>query len=251
MNVTIALSGAAIRGAFHLGVLQALDDLHVNISALSGASSGALIAASYASGVTPKEQLELFKSKAFRKSIQFNYFKNGIFKINENDTIHNALLPKKNFEELAIAVYVNTVDLREGKMHTISSGNIKTACLGSTAVTPLFEPIEHQGMLLADGGFMDNFPIKPLKQYNLPIIGVNAMPITAKQPQGIWNITKRSLFMLTQSHVVNQIEECDCYITSTKLTRYQLFKFKHIDELFALGYECGYEKLLSLISSSK
>ncbi len=246
MNVTITLSGAAVRGAFHLGVLQAIDDLHVNISALCGASSGALIAASYASGVSPKEQLELFKSQAFRKSIRFNFFKNGIFKINENDTIYDTLLPKKNFEELTVAVYVNTVDLREGKMHTINSGDIKTACLGSTAVAPLFEPIEHQGMLLVDGGFMDNFPIRPLKQHGLPIIGVNAMPITAKQPQGIWNITKRSLFMLTQSHVVNQIEQCDYYITSDKLARYSLFKFKYIDELFALGYECGYEKLYLL-----
>jgi NTE family protein len=245
MNVTITLSGAAVRGAFHLGVLQAIDDLHVNISALSGASIGG---ASYACGVTPKEQIELFKSSTFRQSIQFNYFRNGIFKIDELSPVYDALLPKTTFEELPTPVYVNTVDLREGVTHTINSGELKKACLASTALTPLFRPIEHQGMLLADGGFMDNFPITPLKQHQLPIIGVNAMPITAKRPQGIWKITKRSLFMLTQSHVVSQITECDHYITSEKLARYPLFKLHYIDELFELGYECGYNQISKLIT---
>ncbi|MEA2111560.1 MAG: patatin-like phospholipase family protein [Campylobacterota bacterium] len=248
MNIALSLSGGAVRGAFHLGVLQAFDDLHVNIKALSGSSIGALIAASYASGVSPKEQLELFKSKDFMDSIEFNYFKNGIYKINENHKIYDALLPCGAFEELCIPVHINCVDLNEGVLHVFNSGPLKPACLGSTALTPLFRPIEHEEMLLADGGFVDNFPVKPLKRYKLPIVGVNAMPVTVKKPKGIFKITKRSLFMLTQSHVINQIDNCDLYITSEQLAGYPLFKRDNIDELFALGYEIGMRKASDFIS---
>ncbi len=248
MNIALSLSGGAVRGAFHLGVLQALDELHVNIVALSGSSIGALISASYASGVSPKEQLELFKSNAFWESIEFNFFRNGIYRINENHEVYDALLPHKNFEALSIPVYISSVDLNEGVLHTMSSGSLKTACLGSSALTPLFRPIEHEGMLLSDGGFMDNLPITPLKQHNIPIIGVNTMPITAKKPQGIWKITKRSLFMLTQSHVLPQIDKCDLYITSSKLARYTLFKRENIDEIFTLGYEVGMQKISHFIN---
>lgn len=243
MKVSVSLSGGAARGAFHLGVLQALDDLHVNITALSGASIGALISASYASGVSPKKQLELFKSKAFKDSIQFNFFKNGIFKIDENNPVYDDLLPYKNFEELPIPVYVNAVDLNAGKMHTFNSGCIKSACLGSTALTPLFRPIPYQEMLLSDGGFMNNLPVTPLMQYGDLILGSNVMPIVTKKPQGIWKITKRSLFMLTQSNVVNHLDQCDIYITSEKLLRYKLFKIEHLDAMFALGYESAQEQL--------
>ncbi len=249
MNIALSLSGGAVRGAFHLGVLQAIDDLHVNIEALSGASIGALIAASYASGVSPKEQVELFKSKAFMKSITFNFFKNGMYKINENHEIYDIFLPYSHFELLPIALYISCVDLNEGVLHIVSSGRLKYACLGSVALTPLFRPIEHEGMFLSDGGFMDNFPIAPLKQHELPIFGVNVLPITAKKPQGIFKVARRSLFMLAQSHVVSQIDACDLYITSDKLTHYPLFKRENIDELFALGYEVSMEKISHFITA--
>jgi NTE family protein len=153
------------------------------------------------------------------------------------------LLPHKNFEELLIPVHINAVDLNAGKMHTFSSGCLIAACLGSTALTPLFRPIEHQGMLLSDGGFMNNLPTAPLKQYGDPILASNVMPIVAKEPQGILKITKRSLFMLTQSNVVNHLDQCDIYITSEKLLQYKLFKIENLDDMFALGYECAQAQL--------
>ncbi len=243
MDVSVCLSGGAARGAFHLGVLQALDELHVTIKALSGSSIGGVIALSYASGVTPKAQLELFKSNAFRQSIRFNFFKEGIFKIDMSRPIAHELLPIDRFEALHIPVYVTTVDLNAGQLHTLHSGDTHMAAVATTALTPLFRPLPHHDMLLVDGGFLDNFPLHPLNAYALPIVGSNAMPVTLKYPRGIRKIVKRALFMLSQSAVIEKIEQCDYYITSPQLAHYRLFNRDALDELFALGYVCGLEIL--------
>jgi len=241
MHVTLCLSGGAARGAFHLGVLQALDTLNVTVKALSGSSIGAVIALSYASGVSPKEQLALFKSAAFKRSIRFNYFKKGIFRIDTSAPIVNELLPVTSFEALNIPTYVTTVDLRDGVLHTLNSGDTHVAALASTALVPLFRPVLHQQMLLADGGFLNNFPLQPLQTYQLPIIGSNAMPVTPRQPQGIRDIFKRALFLLSQSAVIDKLQTCNYYITSPKLARYPLFRRNALDELFALGYTCTHK----------
>ncbi len=249
MDVTLCLSGGAARGAFHLGVLQAADDLHITIRAISGSSIGAAVGAAYAAGVTPKEQLEHFKSHDFKRSIRFNYFKNSLFRIDADAAIYDALLPKTTFEELDIALYITAVDLNSGTLQTLQSGSLKTAVMASTALTPLFQPIAYREMLLVDGGFLDNFPLHPLQRYQLPTVGVNTMPVTPKQPRGIWKISKRALFMLSQSAVLEKIDRCHCYITSAQLSRYRLFSLQDLDALFELGYRCGHEELSLFIAS--
>jgi NTE family protein len=49
-KIGIALSGGGARGLAHIGVLEVLDDLGVQIDAVSGTSMGSLVGAAYCSG---------------------------------------------------------------------------------------------------------------------------------------------------------------------------------------------------------
>ena len=60
-KVGLALSGGGAKGASHIGVLQALKEAGVDIFAISGTSSGSIVATLYASGYTPYQILKLFK----------------------------------------------------------------------------------------------------------------------------------------------------------------------------------------------
>ena len=60
----IALSGGGIRGIAHAGVLKALDENNIKIDAISGTSSGGLIASLYAMGYSPYYIYILFKRYA-------------------------------------------------------------------------------------------------------------------------------------------------------------------------------------------
>lgn len=62
-GIGLVLSGGGVRGIAHLGVLQALDELGIRPSVISGVSVGALIGALYASGQTPEQILNLAKKR--------------------------------------------------------------------------------------------------------------------------------------------------------------------------------------------
>lgn len=53
MRWGLALSGGALRGAAHIGVLSVLDEHNLRPAAVAGTSSGSLVAALYALGFTP------------------------------------------------------------------------------------------------------------------------------------------------------------------------------------------------------
>ena len=68
MNIGLALSGGGIKGAAHIGVIQALQEVGINANMVAGTSIGSIVAALYAMEYTPKEMVKLF-----------NYFSKLIF----------------------------------------------------------------------------------------------------------------------------------------------------------------------------
>lgn len=62
---TCLFGGGAIRGAAHVGVLNALKSLEIELTTLAGSSVGAMVAALYAVGYSPEELSEVFLSVNF------------------------------------------------------------------------------------------------------------------------------------------------------------------------------------------
>ena len=78
-SIGIVLSGGGARGAAHIGVLKALDEIGVNISAISGVSAGAVIGALYAAGIAPEKILEELKEQSFFGIKDIVWMKSGLF----------------------------------------------------------------------------------------------------------------------------------------------------------------------------
>jgi len=237
MKISLVLSGGAARGAFHLGAISALQELGYEIKAVSGSSIGAIIAMSLAAGVSPKKQLEIFKSKAFRKTFKFNGLKKGILKIDEKEKVLKELIPLVNIEDAPIDVHITTIDLESGEVVRFNKGKAIPLCIASSSVVPLFKPIFYDKYALVDGGIMDNLPVRTLKQYGLPIIAIDLHPKQRGFKNSLWGIVKRTIFLMWRASVQSQIKECDYYITNQSLEKYSLFSFKKLDELYTLGYE--------------
>ncbi len=64
MKLGLCLSGGGIKGASHVGVLQALEDENIKIDYISGTSSGSIVATLYAIGYKPSEIYDFFKQYA-------------------------------------------------------------------------------------------------------------------------------------------------------------------------------------------
>ena len=79
MKIALVLSGGAVRGVAHIGVIKALEDLGFEISAISGVSAGALVGAFYCAGYTPEDMLKIVKSKQWLRYIKPKLPKLGFF----------------------------------------------------------------------------------------------------------------------------------------------------------------------------
>ena len=58
-NIGICLSGGGARGIAHIGVLQALEENGIVPRYVSGSSAGSIIGVLYASGISPKDILDI------------------------------------------------------------------------------------------------------------------------------------------------------------------------------------------------
>ena len=79
-KVCLVLSGGGARGAAHIGVLKALEALHVPIDCITGTSMGSLVGGAYASGMSTADMQRLvagistdllFKEKPPRQDQKF------------------------------------------------------------------------------------------------------------------------------------------------------------------------------------
>ncbi len=238
MQISLSLSGGAARGAYHLGVLHCLDEMHIEVKALCGVSIGAVIGASYASGVTPKRQLEIFQSKEFKNVFSFNWFRGSLFNVDYCADIFKELIPKEKIEELPIPLWISVFDITHAKGLLFEKGDIKELCLASSALTPVFRPVLQNDALYADGGFVNNLVVDPLKNLPYKILGVNLHPIERNYHQdGFLSIAKRIAFLSMFSAVAQSENMCDILLASPKLRDYSIFSLSKLDEIFELGYE--------------
>ena len=258
MTVSLCLSGGGARGAFELGVLQYLDENNVTINNISASSIGSIIACSYASGVKPKEILEIFKKPELQSSIKFNLtniFSGGVFSIDLNTPIINKLLPIKNLEDIPINIYICIYDMKSKKIEYINEGNVKDVCLCSVSLIPVFKAIKMKNKTLIDGGLKDNLPITPLLKFEDKILSVDLFPKKDnstkeyKNKKFNFNPIKALQRYVFKDMIINQkisIEKSDYYLTNEKLRNKKVLSFKDLDENFYLGYEtaCEYFKAI-------
>lgn len=248
MKVSLALSGGAARGAFHLGVIEALQEIGMSIEAISGTSIGSVVAVGFGCGMSPKEMLHFFKSKEFQKTIHFNYFKRGILRIDDEAPILKAFAPIENLEDLNIPTFLTCADLLSGKIVRFSSGKTIPLAIASSALIPLFKPIRYEEYLFVDGGFMDNLPISPLEDFSYPILSVDLHPLLPSAERNFFTLLKRSLFLSFIASTQAQKSKSALYITSSKLPSFGLFGFGELEECFKLGYDTAHEKALTFLS---
>jgi NTE family protein len=235
-GISLVLSGGASRGAFHLGVLQALDELGIPVREVSGASIGAIVGAFYLAGKTPVEIFEFFDSGRFRKVLKLNIRKGSLFTIDmEHEFFDDMLGGVKNIEELSKPLYVSVTDVEKGVVSYRNKGDIRKLLYASGALYPIFGSIKIDGSKFIDGGAMDNFPIQPLLNTKYPILGSNLHP-NVYQPNQMMAI--RAFYLACMTHGMEEkIKRCDYYLSPKELVNYNILSLKNIDKLFTLGYD--------------
>lgn len=179
-SVALALSGGSARGMAHLGALRALERDGVAVTDLSGSSYGAVIAALYALHADVDYVANLIADKGVPQLVQHMYdfgFHRGAIVSGRRfrEWLDRDFFFGATFSDTAVDLAVATTDLVHNELVVIRSGPLSEAVQASCALPGFFAPVQVQGRVLIDGGFVEPIPFRALAHTTADIkIGLQA-----------------------------------------------------------------------------
>lgn len=250
-DIGLVLSGGGARGIAHLGLLQALEELGIKPTVISGVSAGAVIGALYAAGYTPRQILSMAKDHSPMSVVAAVITAGGLFSPEVLKGVLMEAIPQNDFALLKIPLFVTATDLENCSSVTFSEGTLNDVIVGSAAIPALFEPISYQNWLLVDGGVLNDFPVDCLSGKCDKIIGSHVNKLFNSEGASLsrLQVLERCFHLAAAEKVATQAKLCNVLI-EPQLTQYNMFEMKYADEIFEIGYQAAMvqkESLLLLI----
>ena len=163
----LTLGGGGAFGAAHVGVLRVLEARGLRPGIATGTSSGALVAAAYAAGVELDDIERAVRAFRWRQIARWSWRPRAALLDTRKpltDAVVRALGTDPMIEDLPRRFGAYATDLRTRRGVTIASGPLSTALRASIAVPGALPPVRVDGMLLADGGMVDNVPVTAARE---------------------------------------------------------------------------------------
>lgn len=256
MKTGLALSGGAVRGMAHIGVLKYLEERNINIDVIAGTSAGSLIGALHAAGMSANEIEKIALNinwKTIMKNIPtVSLPKKGLVNIKILEKLLNEHLGGLHFNQLKKPLIVVAVDLINSRVVHIKSGEVTSAILASCAIPGIFTPIERDGLTLIDGGVLQNIPTEPLYEENVEriiAVDLNARSVSVDNPKNIFEILYKSLYLMATEKEKDD-KRLASFVIEPKLDTIDLWELDKTRELIELGYKEA-EKTLANVKIEK
>lgn len=284
-KIGLVLSGGGAKGFAHIGVLKVLEEAGIKIDYIGGTSMGSVIGGLYASGYNASQIDSIFKKTNFddlindyipRSSKNFYGKKNdelyaivlpfskfrvgipealskGMYNYNLLSSLTRNVRHVRDFNKLPTPFLCIGTNIETGEEVLLNKGNLVQAMMASAAFPSLFTPVEIDGNLLVDGGVVNNYPIKEVRNLGADIIiGVDVQDDLMKR-KNLKNAT-RILVQITNLQSIdkmkNKIKDTDVYI-KPDIRDYGVISFDKGEEIIRKGEEAAfavYEKIKSLVN---
>lgn len=181
-NVGLALGGGGAKGISHVIVLEALEELGLKPSFVSGTSIGALIGAMYCAGMPTHEMKEIFLEFSLKENESLKHivtrkhlFKwldfiapqfrgRGLLRVENLLTYLFESVHATSFSELETPLQVVASDFWNRQQIIIEQGQLIPAIRASMSLPGLFEPVKINDQILIDGGAVNPVPFDILPQ---------------------------------------------------------------------------------------
>ncbi len=277
-QVGVALSGGGLRGVAQIGALKALAENNIPIDYLVGSSIGGVIGGMFASGYTADEIWNFVKSidwadilidtpkrstlflgekqKRGRAMITFRLedlkpflpqaLTPGHKLLNVlNEIVTNAPIHSDDFGTFDPPLRIIATDILSGQKIVIGKGDLVEAMRASIAIPLLLPPLESGNMLLADGGILDNIPVKEVKNFGADVvIAVNTTSPLRKRDQinAPWEYADQVTTIMQQQHNETQLASADIVVDLSDITGTST-NIEKMDDIFQLGYRRTLKKM--------
>lgn len=238
-KIGLVLSGGGVKALAHVGLIKVLLENNIMPNEVAGTSGGAIVSALYASGYSPAEMVTFFKDMPLMKWSLYALNKPGIIDSDKYELFFKNYFPE-NFEDLNIPLTVTATNLLTGRLNYFSSGELIKPLIASSALPPVFSPIEINGNLYSDGGILNNFPIEPLRKSCNKLIGSFVNPIEPIKKSDI-NSSLKVLYRVyhigLDANDIKKFKKCEYVFAPSEIRKIGVLDTKSIDKAFSIGYE--------------
>ncbi|HHL72339.1 MAG TPA: patatin [Bacteroidetes bacterium] len=232
----LALSGGAVRGAAHIGVLEVLQEYAIEIDCIAGTSIGALIGALYAFGV-PLDEIEAFARELdWFKISSFILPSTGLLSNDEMGRQIENLIGDVAIEDADIPLAIVATDIVTGERIVFRDGSVASAVMASSCLPGLYKPLEYRDRLLVDGLLVENVPVRATRELGAErVIAVNlGGNFTYPKPDGIIDVMMNSFEIAVDNNTKRILKAADVVI-SLDLTSYSRFDVDDVPALIDEG----------------
>jgi len=182
-KIGIALGGGAARALSHIGVIEVLEELGVEISAVSGTSMGAVVGSLYCSGVSIREIKNYVSSMDWRSFLLFSditLHRFGIINGRKVEEVLDKFLGDKTFGDCERDFCCVAVDIGKREKVILNSGKLKNAVKASISIPGIFSPVFIDNRILVDGGVIEPLPTKAIKSLGVDFIIASSIVLEKK-----------------------------------------------------------------------
>ena len=283
-TVGLVLSGGGARGFAHIGVLKVLEENHIPVDYIGGASMGALIGALYALGKTPDEIETLVGGLDWDKLLRGSpYFDNLSFRRKEdrrnipapitlrgrinNLNLPNALNPGQeigllfdrttlayagttDFNKLPIPFRAVATDMVKGESVTLKSGSLADSLRATMSIPGIFAPVELDGKILADGGLVNNIPTDVVKAMGadiLIVVNIETQLADRDALNNLLGVLSQTINIASLDNSRRSLRQAD-FIIAPELGDYSIGSFTDSKKIIDLGYD-GAEQKIGLLKT--
>lgn len=268
-TIGLTLSGGAIRGVIHLGVIKALEENGIKPTVITGTSMGSIIGGLYACGMNYNDILKIVKAITPKiydidwKGVTGNIFKkqlpNGIIKgdkveqlidstsngIHLNDiTLCKLGIVATNLNGGENVIFTNADIVADGVI-CIKDVKLSKAIRSSMSLPFIFKPVIIDDYILVDGGIVNNCPVNIAQDLGAEYVIVSDIDYGGSKVGT--DLNGVDILLATLDVIVK--EACDDDFQESTVPRLvinfgdipsvSMFDFtdEDIDNLFRIGYE--------------
>ena len=286
-RVGVAFGGGSARGLAHVGVVRWLEEHHVPIDLIAGTSMGGLIGGAFASGMSADELSQLLEQTNWDEMFGFSSFqyKNVRRKEDARDypsriefgirrglalplalnngqqvdfllaRIAGPYMSLSSFDDLPTPFRAVAVDLVTAQQVVLDKGGLASAMRATMSLPGVFPPVERDGMVLVDGGAMNNVPAdvaRAMGADTVIAINVGVMRETKDVSRSLFGVMGETIDTMMQASTRRSMESADIVI-NPRLVDYDSLDWRRSAELAVEGYraaEAMKDKLLPLAVSN-
>lgn len=202
MKVGVVLSGGGAKGAAHIGVLKAIEEAGIPIDYIVGTSMGAVIGGLYAIGYTPEQLDSIIKGQDWtfllsddparkKQTLRERDFsetyllsvplikttKPEVSGLIRGENLNNLLSrltisyhDSIDYNRLPIPFACVATNIADGKEVVFHNGVLAVSIRASMSIPGVFTPVKKDGMILVDGGLVNNYPADVARDMGADII---------------------------------------------------------------------------------